>query len=84
MSLRHRPDLHSVGLETIIKAFPGVPHISNSEKGAILSPQINTVGVSSVASIVPKCSKVGLCTVITIRVLVFVEGGELLSIVMCP
>lgn len=63
--------------------FPRRPLHSNSIDGAICPPAINPVGVCTVTAVVPECPQEFPGTDPPCYVLVFVEGGKLLSIVKC-
>ena len=61
--------------------LPLGPLHSYSKDSPISPPAINPVGVCMVTVVVPECPQVLFGTVVAAGVLVFVEGGELLSVV---
>ena len=80
--LLHRTDLHADGLQGIVIPLPALPVHSNSKDGLISPPAINSVGVCMVTLLIPECPQIFPGTVSRPDVLVFVEGGEFLSVVM--
>lgn len=79
--LLHRTDLHADALQGVVMALPRVPAHSKSIESGISPPTINSVGVCTVTTTVPERPQEFFGTVIDPGVLVFVEGGELVSTV---
>ena len=80
--LLHRTNLHADGLQGVVMALPMVPLHSNITQSFISPPAINPVGVCVVTLAVPERPQEGSGTITTVGVLVFVKGGELLSVVI--
>ena len=77
--LLHRTDLHTDGLQGVGVTFPGGPAHSDSVQRAISPPTINPIWIGTVTVTVPGRPQERSGTVSVPGVLVFVEGGKLLS-----